>query len=298
MFVFLILYIYIEVCLTVRRFHDLDRSGGDYFLLLVPLYNIFVAFELQFKKGTVGPNRFGADPLQPDLVAPGPYATSPYPISPASKDSTPQAYTIAPPALKEERNLILVYIAAAAILIAVGYFVYWSIQTSQRRPYFDDGEPGYISAAASIRLYENDSTFYEVSNFRYLSRESMLKLFSQLWDPAFSGTKQLKISAGAKAVLLDLDKGKYGTVLSVNRFCVIENIKNNLIDAGFREHPDPFIAPGEILETLQNKSFYEHDGRINMQVGTELAEIHHFINFLIADLLIIDRNSKLNVQYE
>jgi hypothetical protein len=51
----------------VKRLHDLDRSGAHYWLLLVPLYNIYLALLLLFKKGTTGPNRFGPDPLQSAL---------------------------------------------------------------------------------------------------------------------------------------------------------------------------------------------------------------------------------------
>lgn len=47
----------------VRRLHDLDRSGAHYWLLLVPVYNIYLGLLLLFKKGTSGPNRFGEDPL-------------------------------------------------------------------------------------------------------------------------------------------------------------------------------------------------------------------------------------------
>ncbi|MFC1525249.1 DUF805 domain-containing protein [Candidatus Latescibacterota bacterium] len=47
----------------VRRLHDLDRSGAHYWLLLVPVYNLYLGLLLLFKKGTVGLNRFGEDPL-------------------------------------------------------------------------------------------------------------------------------------------------------------------------------------------------------------------------------------------
>lgn len=284
--IFLIFYFYIEVCLTVRRFHDLDRPGEDYFLLFIPLYNIILGFILQFKKGTIGPNRFGEDPLQKDSTP-----AVPLTVPPSAKDFNVPAYTIAPPALKEDRNLIPVYIAAAAILIAVGYFVYWAMQTSQKKP-------DYISTATSNKMYDEDSTLYQVSDSSFLSREAMIKLFNDLWAADFSGTKHLTITAGSEAVILDLDKGMHGTVLSVYRFNLIENSKLNLSDAGFQKHPEPFIATSEILQTLQYKYFYEHDGRINIQVGTDLAEIHYFIDYLIGNLLIIDKNSKLSVGYE
>ena len=47
-----------------KRCHDRNRSAWFLLLLLVPLANLWVAIELGFLPGTVGPNRFGPDPLQ------------------------------------------------------------------------------------------------------------------------------------------------------------------------------------------------------------------------------------------
>lgn len=47
---------------AVKRLHDLDRPGWHYWLLLVPLYNLYLAMVMLFKKGTAGPNQFGNDP--------------------------------------------------------------------------------------------------------------------------------------------------------------------------------------------------------------------------------------------
>jgi uncharacterized membrane protein YhaH (DUF805 family) len=48
---------------AVKRLHDLERPGAHYWLLLIPGYNIYLALVLLFKRGTNGPNRYGADPL-------------------------------------------------------------------------------------------------------------------------------------------------------------------------------------------------------------------------------------------
>lgn len=48
----------------VKRFHDLDRPGVHYWLLLIPLYNIYLGLVLLFQKGTTGPNKYGEDPLK------------------------------------------------------------------------------------------------------------------------------------------------------------------------------------------------------------------------------------------
>ena len=48
---------------VVKRLHDLNRPGSHYWLLLIPLYNIYLGLLILFKKGTEGENQYGADPL-------------------------------------------------------------------------------------------------------------------------------------------------------------------------------------------------------------------------------------------
>ena len=56
-------YFVAEVCISVRRLHDLGRPGGDYLLMMVPLYNIYLKLVLVFQRGDEGPNEYGPDPL-------------------------------------------------------------------------------------------------------------------------------------------------------------------------------------------------------------------------------------------
>ena len=49
-------------CQIVRRLHDIDRSGWQFWLFLVPIYNLYLSAVLFFKSGTTGPNQFGNDP--------------------------------------------------------------------------------------------------------------------------------------------------------------------------------------------------------------------------------------------
>lgn len=58
-----IAFFYVQVCITIKRFHDLGKPGIHYLLLLIPLYNIYLALVLLFKKGETGPNAYGEDPL-------------------------------------------------------------------------------------------------------------------------------------------------------------------------------------------------------------------------------------------
>ena len=60
--------IWAAIAVTVKRLHDLDRPGWHWWLLMIPLYNIYLGLVLLFGRGTIGPNRFGPDPLgSPDV---------------------------------------------------------------------------------------------------------------------------------------------------------------------------------------------------------------------------------------
>ena len=47
---------------TVRRLHDLNRSGWALLWSFMPFANIWLFIQLYFIKGTTGANRFGSDP--------------------------------------------------------------------------------------------------------------------------------------------------------------------------------------------------------------------------------------------
>ena len=51
------------ICVTIQRLHDIDRPGTHWWLLLVPIHNVYLSRILMFQKGTEGSNAFGPDPL-------------------------------------------------------------------------------------------------------------------------------------------------------------------------------------------------------------------------------------------
>ena len=61
--IFYVLLVILEASLVVKRFHDLDRPGTHFWLLLIPIYNIYLSLVLLFQKGTAGENKYGPDPL-------------------------------------------------------------------------------------------------------------------------------------------------------------------------------------------------------------------------------------------
>jgi len=50
--------------LVVKRLHDLGKPGWHYWLMYIPLYNVYLGLVLLFTKGTAGPNTYGEDPCK------------------------------------------------------------------------------------------------------------------------------------------------------------------------------------------------------------------------------------------
>ena len=59
-----IITLWINISFDVRRLHDIDFSGWWILLNFIPFVSLSFFFILAIKKGTQGPNSFGADPLQ------------------------------------------------------------------------------------------------------------------------------------------------------------------------------------------------------------------------------------------
>jgi len=62
---FVIVWVPINLLTTAQRFRDINWTGWSYLLLTIPIVNLAVYFFLIFVPGTVGPNRYGEDPLAP-----------------------------------------------------------------------------------------------------------------------------------------------------------------------------------------------------------------------------------------
>lgn len=64
LWVFVYIFVF-GIPLEVRRLHDLDMSGWNYFWRLFPIFGEIFLLYSYAKRGTVGDNRFGPDPLAP-----------------------------------------------------------------------------------------------------------------------------------------------------------------------------------------------------------------------------------------
>jgi uncharacterized membrane protein YhaH (DUF805 family) len=58
-----IAYLWFNLSLNAKRWHDRDKSGWWMLIGAIPLIGIWALIENGFLRGTEGPNRFGADPL-------------------------------------------------------------------------------------------------------------------------------------------------------------------------------------------------------------------------------------------
>lgn len=56
------------MAVTLKRWHDRNKSSSWLVLMFVPIVGpIWTLFECGFLKGSPGENRFGSDPLAPDV---------------------------------------------------------------------------------------------------------------------------------------------------------------------------------------------------------------------------------------
>jgi uncharacterized membrane protein YhaH (DUF805 family) len=85
----LLVLIYSEVVLFSKRIHDVGYSAWWLLLLLVPLANIVIFAMAFLQEGTIGENRFGADPIRNRKPPPLPTSGSTTP-SPAKEQDLMQ----------------------------------------------------------------------------------------------------------------------------------------------------------------------------------------------------------------
>jgi len=64
--IFMLVIIWPSLALSIKRWHDRNKSGWWIFIGLVPFIGgIWALVETGFLPGTVGPNEYGLDPLGP-----------------------------------------------------------------------------------------------------------------------------------------------------------------------------------------------------------------------------------------
>lgn len=56
-------YVWANLCVNAKRWHDRDKSGWWQLISLIPLIGIWALIENGFLRDTAGSNRFGPNPL-------------------------------------------------------------------------------------------------------------------------------------------------------------------------------------------------------------------------------------------
>ncbi len=59
------------LAVQVRRLHDIDKSGWNILWFVIPLVGFILTIVWYCRRGTVGDNRFGPDPLAPVIPEAG-----------------------------------------------------------------------------------------------------------------------------------------------------------------------------------------------------------------------------------
>lgn len=65
------------LAVSVRRLHDIDRSGWWLLISLIPLVGLIVLLVFNCTAGTAGPNKYGPDPLATGEALPNPQYGAP-----------------------------------------------------------------------------------------------------------------------------------------------------------------------------------------------------------------------------
>ena len=79
----LIAHVLPSLAASVRRLHDVDRSGWFALVSLIPVVGPIVLIVWYCERGTTGANRFGPTPLRTPVVAP---ALGGHPLATAARD--------------------------------------------------------------------------------------------------------------------------------------------------------------------------------------------------------------------
>lgn len=58
-FIVIIIFTVISICISIRRIHDLNKSGWLWLLFLIPVINIIFGIYIMCAKGTEGENQYG-----------------------------------------------------------------------------------------------------------------------------------------------------------------------------------------------------------------------------------------------
>ncbi len=118
---------------STGRCHDRGRSGNFAWLLFVPVLFLWPIVELLFLRGTVGPNKYGPDPLEGEDGEATQASTASAP-SQSAKEAAPINQTAEEDAkaIQDLKGLCALTQTAASVLAKRGYNVEISVQSTPK----------------------------------------------------------------------------------------------------------------------------------------------------------------------
>jgi uncharacterized membrane protein YhaH (DUF805 family) len=265
-------YFATEYCATVRRLHDLNRPSSQFFLLLIPLYNVLFELFLLFAPGTDGPNRFGDDPLREKTAAARPVKTTVHPKKTAARPVRK------PFELREEGGggrlaLVLIFVVVIAVVIYT-----WQ---KDDRPTATD--------------------LPQVDTRSFISEDSLSFYCARLEASLPSTDNTVKVLKGKNDLLLSLFRSRHGITVIVTRERLSGDFVDRIDGFGFRKWVVPDSVQTEeaasVLD-LPYKSYLFTEQNILMQVGTESYSIHYFLEYLLQNVFELHEREQISIQHE
>lgn len=272
------LYLYSNICLKIRRLHDINLPGTYYFILIIPLVNIFYGIYLYFALGTKGQNRYGSDPKGRNILTDADIQT---PIN--SQD--------------DKIYYILMFCLIFCLSVFIVYFFISkgpqiSEQLESRKYDFYEEPVDQIETIYSIS--ENPKYDYEG---KYLSYDSLRQILASLYNDSLRLSKRIELLTEPLHFDLVINDYHNNIIVQMNLIQLKAGIDTTITEYGFKR-VSPKILGNEKFSEMEYKTFMITDGEIYLHLGSDYESIHYFLDYMIDNYYRINDKSKLHVKYD
>ncbi len=145
-FIFLTIYILIlmiaNIFLSIRRFHDIGKSGYNIFWGIIPYFGAFSIFAMHLLPGDVGENQYGEDPYKDK-----------YPSD--SDEETESFIQKRKEKIRKQRKLITIFASIVIALGVIGFFTLIGFLVKDGMTEVDEDKTGTISQSIGGELLYN-----------------------------------------------------------------------------------------------------------------------------------------------
>lgn len=124
---------FVLIMFSIDRCHDRDRSGYFALLFLVPVLCLWPTVELLFFRGTVGPNKYGPDPLEVEAAEAAEANNVSVQAQPVKEASAKKSIVDEDAkAIQDLKGLCALTQTAASVLTMRGYNIEISVQSTPK----------------------------------------------------------------------------------------------------------------------------------------------------------------------